>query len=691
MKNNKITGADGVRALACLMVIFHHIFQRLSTPDLPLWAQQVQKFFITGSSGVSFFFVLSGYLLSFPFWNSYLEGGDFPGLKQYAVRRAARIMPGYYTALIIATILGIIYLPVNEHIFLKFFTALTFTSGFHYYTLIPALIDSPLWSISFEVFCYVLLPVFMGALFFFTGKERSFLKAIIFWSAAELCVIAASSLAHLFFTPDNLYRGWEYGLAGGLKFWFPNYNPVGFFTQFALGVLASGITIRLSKPSSLKDRIYKKGGFDIAAMVFLVSIVLLLWGVRNEREFAVGFQQPYYFPFLTVLIAGLLVTLAQSRFMGAWLDNPFFSFTAKISFGLYIWHFIVIFFFMFYWMPGYHEWSMRDWVPWLYISLTMIAVSYALAALSYYFLEKPFLDRAHQMLTRPKSLYIERKRIRPGDILSTSLLCMLALVFAYPLIWLFDASFRQPLEMLHNPPAMFVKPVWESVMTYTRDSYIASFWHFNTGLHLLNSAIITSFSIVLTLIISSLCAYTLAFIKIPGRQFFLVMAISTMMIPMNALIVSIFKVYIDLHLLNNWTGLILQYSISGFGVFLLRQYFIKIPYAFIESAQMDGAGHLQIWWHIILPMARPALAALAIIQFRLVWNDYLMPAVVLGKMDTTTLTVSLYQMVFAGPAGGPGVAGAWLATGFISIVIPLLLFIRFHKQFIEGFTGSLRG
>jgi ABC-type glycerol-3-phosphate transport system permease component len=377
--------------------------------------------------------------------------------------------------------------------------------------------------------------------------------------------------------------------------------------------------------------------------------------------------------------------------MGAWLDNPFFSFTAKISFGLYIWHFIVILFIMFYWVPQYHEWSMRDWVPWMYLSLTMIAISYVLATLSYYFLEKPFLDRAHQMLTRPESRYVFRSRIRPADILSASLLCMLALLFVYPLVWLFDASFRQPIEMLHNPPVLLVKPVWESVMTYTRDSYIASFWHFNAGLHLFNSVVITSFSIVLTLIISSLCAYTLSFIKVPGRQFFLVLAISTMMIPMNALIVSIFKVYTDLHLLNIWTGLILQYSISGFGVFLLRQYFIKIPYAFIESAQMDGAGHFRIWWHIILPMARPALAALAIIEFRLVWNDFLIPAVVLGKMDTSTLPVSLYQMVGAGPAAGPGAAGAYLATGFISIIIPLFLFIRFHRQFIEGFTGSLKG
>src|SRR5208283_6113052 len=103
MKNkNELSGADGVRAIACLMVIFHHCAQRLSLWDQAAWAQGLQKFFMNGNSGVSFFFVLSGYLLSFPFWKRYLEGGEFPGMKQYAVRRAARIMPGYYTALIVS-------------------------------------------------------------------------------------------------------------------------------------------------------------------------------------------------------------------------------------------------------------------------------------------------------------------------------------------------------------------------------------------------------------------------------------------------------------------------------------------------------------------------------------------------------------------------------------------------------------
>jgi ABC-type glycerol-3-phosphate transport system permease component len=235
--------------------------------------------------------------------------------------------------------------------------------------------------------------------------------------------------------------------------------------------------------------------------------------------------------------------------------------------------------------------------------------------------------------------------------------------------------------MLHNPPLMFQKPIWESFINYTNYSYVVSFRQYNAGGHLLNSAVITSLTIVMTLVISSLFAYSLVFIRIPWKKFFFILALSTMMVPMNALIVSIFKVYIDLHILNSWTGLILQSSLSGFGVFLLRQYFIRIPAAFIESARMDGAGHLQIWWHIILPMSRPALAALAIIQFRIVWNDFLIPVVVLRDNALMTLPALLYLIGGSGPG---------LATGLIAIIIPLILFIRFHRQFIEGFTGGLK-
>jgi ABC-type glycerol-3-phosphate transport system permease component len=197
---------------------------------------------------------------------------------------------------------------------------------------------------------------------------------------------------------------------------------------------------------------------------------------------------------------------------------------------------------------------------------------------------------------------------------------------------------------------------------------------------------VTASTVVLTLIVSSLCAYALAFIKFPGKKIYFNLAVGTIMFPMVTLVTSYYLVASSLHLTNNLLGMILPASVSGLGVFLLRQYFIKVPSEYIESAKMDGAGHLQIWWHIILPMSRPALAALAIIQFRLSWNDFLVPLYIIR--DPHTATLPLLVAFLAGRESAPGLG---LATGFLAILIPLLLFIRFHRQFIEGITGGLKG
>ncbi len=675
-RKGSLGGADGVRAIACLMVIFHHITQRLAITEYPGRVQEAAKFFLLGNSGVSFFFVLSGFLLSFPFWKRYLEGGVYPSLKQYTVRRAARIMPGYYAAFAAASVLGFCFDPDFKYIIPKILTGLTFTSGFHYTTLFPSVIDSPLWSISFEVFCYVLLPVFMALLFHFYGKKRSFTKALLFWFGVEVFILSINGLIHVFLTPDSVDRGWAFGIIGGSKLWMPNYNPVGFFAQFGLGVIAAGLTLRLSKPSKW---------FDIASALSLSLIVLLLWSMRDQKEFSFSLQgQPYYFPFLTILIASLLVFLSRSRFMGRWLDNPFFRFTAKISFGLYIWHYIILTIINYYWANKYLPWNIRpeDLGVWAIASLSMVAASYAVAALSYYFLEKPFLDRAHQRLSEPKPVYRIRKRVSPAGIVNIVILGIAALIFLFPLIWLFDASMRPPIELLQNPPIMFKKPIWESVLSYTRNSYVESMWFWHSDRALLNSIIITGSTIVLTLVVSSLFAYALVFIKFPVKKLFFNLAAATMMVPMATLCIAYYIVAIHLNLSNNWLGVILPSSVSGLGVFLLRQYFIKIPTAFVENARMDGASHLQVWWYLIIPMSRPALAALAVIQFRIVWNDFLMPAFILNRDNLVTVPI---LMVFMN--GRPGVE---LATGFLAILLPLLLFLKFHRQFIEGITGGLK-
>lgn len=394
-----LSGADGLRAIACLSVIFHHFAQHLAMPAQNRQVQEIQSFFLLGNSGVSVFFVLSGFLLSYPFWKQYLNAGDFPDMKQYAIRRAGRIMPGFYAALLVSTLLVLIFHVESKYLLLRLLSGLTFTAGFHYVTLYPNEINGPFWSISFEVFCYFLMPAFMYGLYKMSGKKRAFMKAFCYWIGVFAFIIFLNQLVHIYLTPDDYMRGWEYGLLGGAKAWMPNYNPVGFFGHFALGIMAAGISARLCKKPAKYESFKKAYGFDFLGIAFLCGAIVLLWLMRHQPEYSLGLQsQPYFFPAYAMLMAGTLAAATHSNWFGRLLDNRFFRYTAKVSFGLYIWHYLVIFIVARGWVKAYQQYmGVADIKTWGLASLVILVLSYGVAALSYKFIEKPVLDRVHKI------------------------------------------------------------------------------------------------------------------------------------------------------------------------------------------------------------------------------------------------------------------------------------------------------
>lgn len=395
--NFTLSGADGIRALACLAVIFHHINQRLSTWGQPAVVRDVNAFFLLGNTGVSVFFVLSGFLLSYPFWKQFFNEGQFPDIKQYALRRAARIMPGYYVSFLVCSLIVVIFNIPSQYFWIRAITGLTFTAGFNYITFFPNEINGPFWSISFEVFCYLLMPVFMYLMFRLFAKKRTFSKALVFWIGVAAFIAFLNSLIHAWFTPDDVQKGWQFGVVGGAKYWMPNYNPIGFFEHFTVGIIASGIAARLFKSPEVTGSFRRKGGFDIICALGLSLSFVLLWVERFAPEFSLGFQsQPYFFPLYAILIGVVLAAAPHSNVVGRMLDNRFFRFTAKISFGLYIWHYLIIYIVASTLVKNYQVMGMKDLLSWALVSLAVIAVSYGIAALSYKFIEKPVLDRVHK-------------------------------------------------------------------------------------------------------------------------------------------------------------------------------------------------------------------------------------------------------------------------------------------------------
>ncbi len=261
-----------------------------------------------------------------------------------------------------------------------------------------------------------------------------------------------------------------------------------------------------------------------------------------------------------------------------------------------------------------------------------------------------------------------------------------ALICAAPLLWLIDSAFRPQIEIFQVPPVI-MKGV-SSFATYSLASFDRAINEFNVLTALSNSIIVVVLAIGLTVIVCSLCAFAFAYMNFPGKNFFFMTILATMMLPGVTMLVPYYQVIRTMGLTNNLAGLIIPYAASAFGVFMLRQYFIKLPHSLIEAAKIDGAGWVKIWWGIILPLSKPALAALAIIQFRLIWNDFLNPILILKDEALFTLPIRL-QAMDSTNINVP--YDAIMATGLITALIPITFFLLFQRQFIEGLTGGVKG
>ena len=399
-----LTGADGLRAIACLMVVFSHLGQRLARDAQVPAVQFIQDFFVKGAYGVSVFFVLSGFLLSIPFWTRYLEQREFPDLSEYVRRRARRIAPGFYASLIVSFIVTMIFVPDVQHAWLRLISALTFTNAFHYITFFPTDLNGPLWSIGFEVVCYVLMPLCMIGMFRFS-RTRSSGFAWAYWAGVILLVLVVNQLIVTFLVPYSENRGWQYGIIGGAKIWMPGYNPVGMFAQYALGILAAGfVANRRATIQALQARTGEgrpqSWVFDVVALVAFLMALGLLLSLRflhpesPTEPIQNGFQmQPYMYPIFPGLVAVMLSTLPFSRRLGRIFDNPFARFTAQVSFGLYIWHYLLLEVVRLTLIADFKYFGIKDLGTHLIISAACLGVAYVLATLSYRLIESPFLQK----------------------------------------------------------------------------------------------------------------------------------------------------------------------------------------------------------------------------------------------------------------------------------------------------------
>jgi multiple sugar transport system permease protein len=257
------------------------------------------------------------------------------------------------------------------------------------------------------------------------------------------------------------------------------------------------------------------------------------------------------------------------------------------------------------------------------------------------------------------------------------------LIFLLPFIWMLSASFKPEADVL-SFPIQWIPTTWHAVENYTQVwfgdmSFLLYYW---------NSFKVTVLTTLTSATVSCLAAYAFAKVQFKGRDAIFLIVLATYMIPPQTLLVPQFLLFKWFGLYDTHLGLILLNSFSVFGTFMLRQFYLGINNELIESAKIDGAGHLRIFWNVCLPLVRSAIATYAILRFIWTWNDYQYPLIFLKTESLYTLQLGIYQF-----ADAHGSIYSLMMAASVSAIVPLLIvFVAGQKNVIEGIQlGGVKG
>jgi len=267
-----------------------------------------------------------------------------------------------------------------------------------------------------------------------------------------------------------------------------------------------------------------------------------------------------------------------------------------------------------------------------------------------------------------------------------ALVIFFAITEVLPFIWMISTSLKDLNQVFTMPPQWIPRPAhWEN--------YVEIFRLMDFGRYWLNTIIVTVGRMLGQFIFCTLAAYAFARLNFPGKNFLFFLLLSSLMVPFETLMVPTFVLMKKLGWINTYWALIVPHALGAFGgafnVFLLRQFFLTIPKEFEESAIIDGASPFRIFRSIMLPLARPALAALLIFSFRGAWNDFTYPLIVTNTDNMKVLSLGI--LGFKGLRAGMTQWHLMMAAATLSILPMILVFLVAQKYFIEGITvGGLK-
>lgn len=261
------------------------------------------------------------------------------------------------------------------------------------------------------------------------------------------------------------------------------------------------------------------------------------------------------------------------------------------------------------------------------------------------------------------------------DIGANIIVIFFAICSLFPLYWLVTSSFKNSVDVVKMPPDWFPK-------SFTLSNYVDVFNNQPAFKWAYNSIVVSLVATIVLLIVSAMAAYAFSKLRFKGKNIIFIIFISSLMIPKEVMIVPLFRIIQDFGMVNTLSGMIWPNVATAFGVFLLKGFFDSIPDSLREAAKMDGASEFRIFFTIMLPLVKPGLGALFILNFVNVWNDYLWQLVV-GQSETSkTLMVGIATLMQdLNPNFAYKMAGATVGA------IPMLIiFVLFQKYFTRGIT-----
>jgi ABC-type glycerol-3-phosphate transport system permease component len=272
-------------------------------------------------------------------------------------------------------------------------------------------------------------------------------------------------------------------------------------------------------------------------------------------------------------------------------------------------------------------------------------------------------------------------RRRLNAILLNVIVALGGIIMVAPLVWMVSASFKPLNEIYAYPPTIIPQNMTTANYDRLMDDWPFVNWY-------ANSLIVAVLLTAAVLFFTSLAGYGFAKYRFKGSNILFVVLLGSTMIPFQLVLVPLFILMSRLGWTNSYWCLVVPFMAPAVGIFLMRQFLLSIPSELIEAARIDGATEFGIYWRVILPLARPALAAQAVLTFLGAWNSFLWPLSVLHTQAAMTLPVGLASMIGGVTAGSEPPIGASMAAATLVTIPVIIVFVAVQKQYIAGLTAA---